>query len=138
MGAFLLGPFMIKHIYIIIFIAAIASYYMMRWTTREDQSFQKLFLNTMTNAVFIWFFTFKFSTILFQPAFIMKNPLSLLYFTGGTKGSILGVIIAIIYLFWNIKKREYVAVKWFTSIVYGIVTFFICFWLSRTLFLFFF
>ena len=138
MGAFLLGPFMIKHIYIIILIAAIASYFTMYWTTKKDKKFQQLFLNTMINTVFIWFLTYKFSSIFFQPDLILNNPLSILYFTGGTKGSILGLILALIYLFWTMKKRGSAFITWFSSFVYGIVTFFISFWLVRTLFLIFF
>ena len=134
MGAFLLGPFMIKHIYVLILLAAIVSYYLMKWTTRKEKSFQQYFLNTMFNSVFIWFFTYKFSTIVFQPS-LLKDPLSLLYFTGGTKGSLLGGILAFIYLFWMMKKRGIGFNKWSPFFVYGIVTFFISFWLMRTLFL---
>ena len=138
MGAFLLGPFMIKHVYIIILIAAIASYFAMKWTTRKDKSFQQLFLNTIVNIVFIWFLTYKFSTIIFQPNLLLNNPLSIIYFTGGSKGSIIGIILALIYLFWTVKKKGFSIITWFSSFVYGIVTFFISFWLVRTLFLIFF
>lgn len=135
MGAFLLGPFMIKHIYIVIIIAAIAAFYMLKWNTRKDKPFQQIFLNTMFNSVFIWFLTYKFSSIIFQPTSFINNPLSILYFTGGSKGSVLGLILAFVYLFLTMKKRAYALNKWFPSFVYGIVTFFISFWLVRTLFL---
>ncbi|MFO1444964.1 hypothetical protein KDN24_17515 [Bacillus sp. Bva_UNVM-123] len=134
MGAFLLGPFMIKHIYIIILLAAITAYLMMKWKTREEPAFQKVFLNVFVNAVFIWFIIFKFSSIIFQPTNIMNNPTSILYFTGGLKGSVLGLIFAIVYLLWHYKKGTWSLKSWLSTLVYGIVTFMIIFWLLRTLF----
>ncbi len=129
---------MIKHLYIIVLISGIVAYFAMKWVTKNDKLFQQLFLNTMFNAVFIWFFTFKFSTIIFQPDILINNPFSILYFTGGTKGSILGLLLAIIYVIFSMKKKEIGFKKWFTAFVYGIVTFFISFWLLRSLFLIFF
>jgi len=133
MGAFLIGPFMIKHIYVVILLSAIAAYFAVKWTARDDKSFQQLLLNTIVNGVLIWFVIFKFSTILFQPSLLLESPFSIIYFTGGIKGAILGIVFAIIYLYLIYKKGKWELKKWAASIVYGIVTFFITFWSMRTL-----
>ncbi len=133
MGALLLGPFMIKHIYIVLLFAGLASYFTMKKSANIDPLFQKLFINTIINAALIWFVLYKFSVIIFQPFLFFENPFSIIYFTGGAKGAVLGVLVAISYLFIVIRKEKWSLKAWISSIFYGIVTFIIIFWSVRTL-----
>ncbi|MBU8878331.1 hypothetical protein BGM26_04930 [Bacillus sp. FJAT-29790] len=134
MGAFLLGPFIIKYEWFILLVAALVSYFILRWATKAERSFQVTFMNIIGNAVMIAILTFKFSYVLFHPTVFLTNPKAILYFAGGLKGAFLGAFLAFIYLSWNYKKGSWPLKQWIAPIVYGIVTFFIAFWLLRTLF----
>ncbi|MBT2689625.1 hypothetical protein J7I93_15645 [Bacillus sp. ISL-47] len=135
MGAFLLGPLLIKYEWILIFLAGILTYFVVGQALKKDAEFKKDALNDMVNAIFIGFFTYKFSSVLFQTENIINNPIGLLYFSGGSKGMTLGIILALIYLAWRIKKSNYAVQRWLSGIVYGTVTFLLSFWLFRTLFI---
>ncbi|WNS77375.1 hypothetical protein RRV45_10445 [Bacillus sp. DTU_2020_1000418_1_SI_GHA_SEK_038] len=134
MGAMMLGPFMLKYEWIIFLLASLTAYLFMKLMSKEDRSFQELFLSSFLNAVLIGFIVYKFSSVIFQARLMMEEPLSILYSTGGTKGKLLGLLIAVIYLYKKYRKGNWPFKSWFTLIVYGIVTFFVGFWLFRTLF----
>lgn len=59
------------------------------------------------NAVFIWFFIWKFSVVLFQFKLSLSNPLSILYFSGGIKGYWLGMAIAFAYAYFKLRKHPH-------------------------------
>ncbi|MBS4189410.1 hypothetical protein KHA94_04150 [Bacillus sp. FJAT-49705] len=133
MEAIFIGPFIIKYEWIWVFISFISAYFMMKYKTKTDREFQQFFMDSVINAVIIGFITFKLSIVLFQPS-ILKNPLLILYSSGGKKGIIIGLVLGLIYIVWKHRKGKWSLDVWIRSIVYGIVTFFITFWLSRTLF----
>jgi len=64
----------------------------------------KRLIDLLSNSLFLGFFIWKFSLILFDPSLIMKSPLSLLYFTGGSKGLILAITVTILFFFFKAKK----------------------------------
>ncbi|MFC4598260.1 TlpA family protein disulfide reductase [Cohnella hongkongensis] len=58
------------------------------------------------NAVFIWLLVWKGSLFLFDPAGVIARPLSLLFFSGGTRGIWLASLVALAYLFLRHYRRE--------------------------------
>lgn len=134
MGALLLGPFLLKYEWIIAALALLVAYIVMKIKSKQNRSFQDFALHTIFNAVIIGFFTYKFSAVFFQPTIIFQEPLSVLYLSGGLKGTLLGLIFSTLFLIWSYRKGSWPFHSWLTIIVYGIVTFFISFWIMRTLF----
>ncbi len=63
---------------------------------------ESLFQDTLFYYVIVW----KFSYILFEWPMFIKNPMSVLYFSGGVWGHILGVIVAASILIYRTKKRN--------------------------------
>ncbi|PWW25768.1 hypothetical protein DFO73_11260 [Cytobacillus oceanisediminis] len=135
LGAFLLGPLLIKYEWVLIFLAGIISYFVVRQALKKEEDFKKDFLNDIINAVLIGFFTYKFSSVLFQTKNMITNPIGILYFSGGMKGLVLGLILALAYVAWRIRKSRYRVQSWLSGIIYGTVTFLLSFWLVRTLFI---
>lgn len=135
MGAFMLGPLLIKYEWVLILLAGIVSYQAISLAFSKNKEFKKIFLNEATNGVLIGFFSYKFSSILFQTENIINNPIAILYLSGGTKGIVLGIILTIGYAAWRIQKFHYSFKSWLSGIVYGTVTFMLAFWLFRTLFI---
>ena len=56
------------------------------------------------NSVFWGFLIWKGSLLLLEPKLIIESPMSLLYFTGGTKGFIIGILGALIYFVLKARK----------------------------------
>lgn len=74
-------------------------------TNKTSKDHIKSILNLLTNGIFIGFLVWKASLLLLDPKLVTKSPLSLLYFTGGTKGLIIAVIITLLYFLYHIKKK---------------------------------
>lgn len=66
----------------------------------------KQLFDLVLNSVFWGLLIWKGSLLLLEPRLIMESPLSLLYFTGGTKGFILGTLGTLIYLIFKTRKLE--------------------------------
>lgn len=133
LGAFLIGPLLLKYEWVLVLLSGIVAYFTITNALRDHGEYKKIFLNVIINSMLIGFFTYKFSSILFQTENILSSPLGILYFSGGSKGIILGTFLALIYIVIEIKKNKYPLKKWFYGIVYGSVTFMLSFWLFRTL-----
>jgi hypothetical protein len=133
LGAFLIGPLLVKYEWVLVLLSGIVSYFTIVQVLRDSGEYKKVFLNVILNSVLIGFFTYKFSSILFQIENILSSPIGFLYFSGGRKGTILGAFLALIYLVMAIKKHNYPLHKWIHGIVYGSVTFMLSYWLFRTL-----
>jgi hypothetical protein len=62
------------------------------------------------------------------------NPLGIIYFTGGLREIILGLILAFIYIFIQFYKHNIGTWDHWKIIVYGIVTFIASYYIVQTAF----
>ena len=89
-------------------------------TTTTDNT--KSIINLLTNGIFIGFLAWKGSLFLLEPGLVIKSPMSLLYFTGGTKGLAIAVVIIIVYFLYHIKKRSVTTVHLIRSMLIVVFT----------------
>ncbi len=89
-------------------------------TTSNDNT--KSILNLLTNGIFIGFLAWKGSLFLLEPGLVIKSPMSLLYFTGGTKGLAIAVVIIVVYFLYHIKKRTVTTVHLIRSMLIVVFT----------------
>ena len=75
---------------------------MLRRFSKSKQT--KEIFDLLFNSLFYGFLVWKGSLFLFEPSLILKNPLSLLYFTGGSNGLILAIIFSLFYFIYQAKK----------------------------------
>ncbi|MFC4798947.1 redoxin domain-containing protein [Neobacillus sp. GCM10023253] len=71
--------------------------------THEAELHKRVF-DLLVNTLILGFFIWKGSLIILEPSIVMKSPLSLLYFTGGSKGLILAMIGSLIYFVFKGRK----------------------------------
>lgn len=71
--------------------------------THEGELHKRVF-DLLVNTLILGFFIWKGSLIILEPSIVMKSPLSLLYFTGGSKGLILAMIGSLIYFVFKGRK----------------------------------
>ena len=75
--------------------------WLQRTQTKENN--KKIF-DILTNSLFILILAWKGSLILLEPKLILKSPLSILYFTGGTKGLEIATLISFMYFIYKNMK----------------------------------
>lgn len=105
MSAIALGPLVIRADILVFLISAITGFIVlkMRLRGREESGW---IMDTYVNALIIGFVVWKFSIIIFDPVRTIQNPLSLLYFTGGDKGILLGTALALLYIGIRLNKKR--------------------------------
>ncbi|MEH7382923.1 redoxin domain-containing protein [Bacillus sp. JJ1533] len=76
------------------------------WSAKtQSKDTTQTILNLLTNGIFIGFIAWKGSLLFLEPKLVLKSPMSLLYFTGGTKGFVIALILTILYLLHHLKRR---------------------------------
>lgn len=94
--------------WIVLGIAVVIGFVFLKlWLLRSQKKEPgKQLFDLIFNSVFWGFLIWKGSLLLLEPKLIIESPISLLYFTGGTKGLILGTLGAFIYLIFKARKLE--------------------------------
>jgi len=86
-------------------VAGIIGAYAVRYRQRKHPDRERQ-TGDAWNAVFLWLLVWKGSLFLFDPAGVIAQPLSLLFFSGGTRGIWLASLIALAYLFLRHYRRS--------------------------------
>ncbi|TCJ01843.1 redoxin domain-containing protein [Cytobacillus praedii] len=88
------------------------------WLLRSPKKeLGKQLFELAVNSVFWGFLIWKGSLLLLEQKLIVESPMSLLYFTGGTRGFILGILGAFIYFVLKARKLKITNVMILKSIV---------------------
>ncbi|MFD2443998.1 hypothetical protein ACFSO7_08365 [Bacillus sp. CGMCC 1.16607] len=135
MESFLLGPFTIKFIWLFLLAGLFLAYIIMDGWLMKDRTLNKNFLyQIILNSIMVVFITYKFSFLLFRPAILWENPIGILYFTGGSKGMVIGFILALLYLIRQFHLHQMNHWRYWRIIVYGFVTFTVSYYIVQTIF----
>lgn len=127
---FLLGPLVIKFEWITLAISFLGSFLIVKIMTKDDRNFQKQVIDILFNAILMIIIIFKFSIVLFRPSLLSNNLLGIVYFTGGTKGLLLGSITAIIYILVKSKKQKLWTLQFLQVIMVAIISTVIFYWVA--------
>lgn len=134
METIVLGPLLIPYKWLYFILAGITTYITVKITLKENKSFFKLFMDELTNALFLWFLVYKFSIVLFRPSILFERPIEILYFTGGSKGLLLGTFVAVLFFIRKAYKNKWSVPLTIHAAVYTLLTFIISYWIIHTLF----
>ncbi|HHY73343.1 MAG TPA: redoxin domain-containing protein [Bacillus bacterium] len=115
--AIMLGPFLIKYHYLFLFISWWIAYIIMRNRLKSNAPLREFILKQISNSSILWIVIWKCSYIIFNPAKVIANPQTILFFSGGQKGVILATIVSTV--FFIVKLREHWMMK--KAIVDGII-----------------
>lgn len=138
-----IGSLAIMSKWVILGIGLIAGLLVARiWSAKtETKAVTKNLFNLLSNSIFIGFLAWKGSLLLLDPKLVIKSPMSLLYFTGGTKGLMIALVITLLYFLYHLKKRtvqplllirSMLIVSFATVMVYDLLA---LFWLQEHVFL---
>lgn len=103
-----IGPFMMKWQIVMLIIAAAAGYMAVSLFLRKTESeWRRNVLDQLLSMLIIGFLTWKFSPLIFDFKAVIRSPMSLLYYSGGTGGIALGILFALVFLVYKtIKQRR--------------------------------
>lgn len=74
-------------------------------STQENELHKKVF-DTIANGIFLGFIVWKGSLLILEPSLVIKSPMSLLYFTGGTPGLVISALSAIIFVVYKSRRMK--------------------------------
>ncbi|SHT38642.1 Uncharacterised protein [Mycobacteroides abscessus subsp. abscessus] len=137
METMVFGPLIIPFKWLYFLLAGITTYITVKIILKENKAFFKMFFDELINALFLWFLIFKFSTVLFRPSILFERPIEILYFTGGSKGLLLGTFIAVIFFIRKVHKNKWSISLTLRAAVYTLLTFVISYWIIHTFFVIF-
>ena len=107
MQVIMLGPLMLKYSLLMMIISVAAGYLVTLFRTRYlGTDIRKPMLDDLMTTLLIGILVWKFSTLVFDFKSVIRSPLSLLYYTGGTQGIILAVIIGILILTYKCIRHH--------------------------------
>lgn len=92
--------------WIFIGLGLFGAYVTIMFRMRRVEINKKELINIMFNALFYGFIVWKLSYVLFNPVYTFANPLGIVYFNGGQKGVLLGIITAVIYMLFQSSKQK--------------------------------
>lgn len=121
MSTISLGPFMIRADILMFLLSAIAGYLVLKWKL-QDRGESGWILDTYVNALIIGFIAWKFGMVVFDPVRTFQNPMSLLYFTGGDKGVMLGAALALAYIGFKLNRKREQTVPLIRAAILGFMT----------------
>lgn len=73
--------------------------------TQENEIHKKVF-DLIANGIFLGFIVWKGSLLILEPSLVIKSPMSLLYFTGGTPGLVIAALSAIIFVVYKSLRMK--------------------------------
>lgn len=113
-----LGPFMIRgQILILVLSCAVGIIHMivkMRSISEHKQPFADLLLN----AILIVFFCWKLGPLFYDPSLLWTDPLKLLMLPGTTDIAVLGGVVAVVYVSYQLNKKEISWLTWLDAFAY--------------------
>jgi hypothetical protein len=113
------GPVLVKASWLIILFSLLCAYAVIVIYLRKDEPLLNELSSILGNAFLLYILIFKFSFLLFRPSILLTNLKGILFFTGGTKGAILGLVISLLYIIFQLYKRRLFVRKVLLSLLYG-------------------
>ncbi|MCM3567760.1 hypothetical protein [Neobacillus mesonae] len=103
-----IGSFAISLKWLLLGLALIAGVGIMKqWLSKkQEKDIHKGMMELLFNSLFLGFMIWKGSLFLLEPSLVMKSPLSLLYFSGGSNGLMLAIIGSIMYFLLKGRKNH--------------------------------
>jgi hypothetical protein len=96
----MIGSVLVRTKLLVLIASIILAYYVTRWklgSLRVDEANGRTLLDKLVNALIIAVLVWKLTPLLMNPSLLWTRPMSLLSYTGGVPGIVLGVACGLIY-----------------------------------------
>ncbi|WP_100334030.1 hypothetical protein [Bacillus alkalisoli] len=96
-----IGPIMLPVHWLYWGLSSLGGYLMIVLRLNGSSLHKKRIVDTLINGAIIALLSWKFSYLLFHPVYAFSNPISILYFDGGSKGVLISLFTASLYLVYQ-------------------------------------
>ncbi|MFC6231753.1 peroxiredoxin family protein [Paenibacillus allorhizosphaerae] len=105
MDTWIWGPLVLQKNIVFAVVAALAGYGILRIRS-EQAALGSAFRSVIVNAVLLWVISWKLSLLLFGGLGVLRNPMLLLYFSGGVRGAWIAALVAALYILFSARKLK--------------------------------
>ncbi|WP_332690896.1 TlpA family protein disulfide reductase [Halalkalibacter lacteus] len=116
-GVWMLGPFIIKQMWLTLVLLFAAGFYLSVHLVKEDNNQAKTFTDLYWNGVIYFFLIFQFSSLLVYPMISIRDPIAVLSMPSGAKEWMIAWGFLVVYIFWKTKKASIVRINIFIHII---------------------
>lgn len=100
-----MGPFMIQYRWIVDVIGIVAGYILLKILIKKvGKPEHKRIIDMLFNVILIPIAVWKFGPAVFHPMIVIKQPFSILYFSGNNLYFLVGCILSALYVWWRSRK----------------------------------
>ncbi|MCF6139390.1 peroxiredoxin family protein [Pseudalkalibacillus berkeleyi] len=118
MSYFEIGSVVLRTEWITLVVAAIVGLFTV-WLILHEHECKKQIVDMLFNVFMTGILVWKLSIALFQPIYVIENPMALLYFTGGAKGVLLAFVVSITLFVYQTKRKQLYSESLISSILVG-------------------
>ncbi|HZG60045.1 MAG TPA: hypothetical protein VEY68_06180 [Anoxybacillus sp.] len=114
-----IGSILVKASWLVVLFSLLCAYAVIVIYLRKDEPLLNELSSILGNAFLLYVLIFKFSFLLFRPFILFNNLKGILFFTVGTKGAILGLVISLLYITFQLYKRRLFVRKVLLALLYA-------------------
>ncbi|WGV61373.1 hypothetical protein QIH01_09575 [Brevibacillus brevis] len=103
--AFQIGPFLLKMSMLAVVVSLSLGFVAISAQLTHSREWKSVVIELLSHALALAFLVWKFSYILFDFSKALENPSSILYFSGGENGTMLAVVVVVVYLTKTVRKK---------------------------------
>ncbi|BAH42237.1 hypothetical membrane protein [Brevibacillus brevis NBRC 100599] len=103
--AFQIGPFLLKMSMLAVVVSLSLGFVAISAQLTHSREWKSAVIELLSHALVLAFLVWKFSYILFDFSKALENPSSILYFSGGENGTMLAVVVVVVYLTKTVRKK---------------------------------
>lgn len=118
-GSIQFGRFIVSAGLLLLVSSCALGYASLRLRLISVMPLNKVIQGTVVDSVILSILVWKLSLILFEPVKFANNPMTLIYFSGGVRGLLLGLVVAAAYLIFSSRKQKISAWIYADSITAG-------------------
>ncbi|MED1606753.1 hypothetical protein P4U90_15615 [Cytobacillus kochii] len=134
MKAWMIGPFLITVNQLSLAIAFVITYFLLKTLFRVDGKIKDEVSSSLVTGLIIFLLCYKGLPLIMRFTDVIKNPLIIVYSNSGLKGLFFALVIMVIYLFIKAYHSHFSMIQWMRIAFVYLFTYFLSFWMIRTLY----
>ncbi|NRR02479.1 hypothetical protein HP570_09630 [Brevibacillus sp. RS1.1] len=103
--AFQIGPFLLKMSMLAVVVSLSLGFVAISAQLTHSREWKSAVIELLSHTLVLAFLIWKFSYILFDFSKALENPSSILYFSGGENGTMLAVVVVVVFLTKTVRKK---------------------------------
>ncbi|MCM3321443.1 hypothetical protein [Cytobacillus kochii] len=134
MKAWMIGPFLITVNQLSLALAFVITYFFKKTLFKVEGKIKDEVSSSLVTGLIIFLLCYKGLPLITRFADVIKNPFIIVYSSSGLKGLFFALVIMVIYLFIKAYRSHFSMIQWMRTAFVYLFTYFLSFWMIRTLY----